>query len=44
LVPACRNSKNGAANFFKEAKAAALQLRSPAGCGGEGFELKSYLE
>jgi len=30
-VPACRDSKNGEANFLKEAKAAALQLRSPAG-------------
>ena len=28
------------ANFLKEAKAAALQLRSPAGCGGEISMLK----
>jgi len=28
--------------FFKEAKAAALQLRSPAGWGGERNELKNY--
>jgi hypothetical protein len=39
-----RNFENGAANFQKEAKAAALQLRSPAGCGGEGDEFKRASE
>jgi hypothetical protein len=29
---------------LKEAKAAAFQLRSPAGCGGETYELKRVNE
>ncbi|UAY51766.1 hypothetical protein [Ferruginibacter albus] len=33
--------KNAQHIFFKEAKAAPLQLRSPAGCGGEYFELNT---
>src|SRR3954469_17505569 len=39
-VPPRRDSKRSEAYFLKEAKAAALQLRSPAGCGGEDNKAK----
>ena len=39
-VPTKSELKKCVANFFKGERGAALQLRSPAGCGGEIYDCK----
>ncbi|UAY51199.1 hypothetical protein [Ferruginibacter albus] len=41
-IAAGKIEKNAQQIFFKEAKAAPVQLRSCAGCGGESFKLNIF--